>query len=76
MGAILGGVNGQILGAQIGAISRVLLHKAVTSPFTHVQTHSALLEVPTEINRNEKNNQITKNEFLIEVPILKLQKFV
>ena len=48
MGAILGGVKGHILGAQMGAISRVLLHKAVTSPFTHVQTQSAFTRVPIE----------------------------
>ena len=74
MGAILGGVNGHILGAQIGAISRVLLHKAVTSPFTHVQTQLAFAKVPTEINRNERQNQITKNVFLTEAPIFKLLK--
>ena len=67
MGEILGGVKGHILGAQMGATSRVLLHKGATLPFTHVQTQSAFTRVPIAKKTNEKQIQITKKKIFIKV---------
>ena len=55
-GFIDGGVIGQILGGQIGFISSVLLHIALTLPFIHTHLHPAIdLTVKNSIHTKSKN---------------------
>jgi hypothetical protein len=51
MGRIAGGVIGQIAGAHIGSMSRLLEHIACTSPLTQRQTQPASADAGTSSTR-------------------------